>query len=160
MKKAMTKTMTQSLSIPIFMFADEFDATELMIMRKELKHQYKTLTLLPFFVKASSLAMLEYPMVNMNVNPETDSDGLIFEYTIRKDHNISIAIDSKDGLTVPIIKQVQNKSILEINEELNDLRERAEKGGLTADHFAGGTYSISSVGNIGGTYFVPTVLSP
>lgn len=104
--------------------------------------------------------MLAHPEVNCNVNPETDSDGYIKEYVIKEDHNFSIAIDSKDGLTVPNIKKVQEKSILEINEELQVLREKAEKGGLTQADFDNATFSISSVGNLGGTYFVPTILRP
>ena len=59
--------------------------------------------------------MVDFPIVNINVNPELDEDGYIMEYVIKKDHNFSIAIDSKDGLTVPNIKKVQEKSILQIN---------------------------------------------
>jgi 2-oxoisovalerate dehydrogenase E2 component (dihydrolipoyl transacylase) len=81
-------------------------------LRKQLKNNYKNLTLLPFFVKAASLAMAEYPIVNTNVNPELDADGYIKEYVIKKDHNFSIAIDSKNGLTVPNVKKIQEKSIL------------------------------------------------
>lgn len=71
-----------------------------------MKKSYKNLTILPFFIKAASLAMVEYPLVNSNVNPELDAEGYIKEYIIKKDHNFSIAIDSKDGLTVPNIKRV------------------------------------------------------
>ena len=67
---------------------------------------------MPFFIKAASLAMVQHPSVNLNVNPELDGDGLIKEYVIKKDHNFSIAIDSKDGLTVPNIKRVQDMSIV------------------------------------------------
>jgi 2-oxoisovalerate dehydrogenase E2 component (dihydrolipoyl transacylase) len=56
--------------------------------------------------------MSEYPIVNSHFNPDTDADGYIYEYVIKKDHNFSIAIDSKEGLTVPNIKKVQDKSIL------------------------------------------------
>ena len=62
------------------------------------------MTLLPFFIKAISLAMLEYPIINSTVNPEIDSEGLIKEFIIKKDHNFSVAIDSKEGLTTPNIK--------------------------------------------------------
>ena len=86
-----------------------------MKLRQLLKKNHKNLTLLPFFVKAASLAMVDFPIVNINVNPELDEDGYIMEYVIKKDHNFSIAIDSKDGLTVPNIKKVQEKSILQIN---------------------------------------------
>jgi 2-oxoisovalerate dehydrogenase E2 component (dihydrolipoyl transacylase) len=62
------------------------------------------LTLLPFFIKAASLAMNEYPLVNININPEQDAEGYIKEYVLKRDHNFSIAIDTKDGLSVPNIK--------------------------------------------------------
>ena len=61
---------------------------------------------MPFFIKAVSLAMHEFPGMNVNVNPEVDEEGYIKEYVIKKDHNFSIAIDTKDGLTVPNIKKV------------------------------------------------------
>ena len=80
-------------------------------MRKEAKCHIDGLTLLPFFIKALSLAMLEFPIVNSIVNPELDSDGLIKEYIIKKDHNFSIAIDSKEGLTTPNIKNINLKTI-------------------------------------------------
>jgi 2-oxoisovalerate dehydrogenase E2 component (dihydrolipoyl transacylase) len=84
-------------------------------LRQLLKKNHKNLTLLPFFVKAASLAMVDFPEINSNFNPELDEEGYIKEYVIKKDHNFSIAIDSKDGLTVPNVKRVQDKSILQIN---------------------------------------------
>jgi 2-oxoisovalerate dehydrogenase E2 component (dihydrolipoyl transacylase) len=139
---------------------DEIDATELMKLRVMLKKNHKNLTILPFFVKAASVAMQEYPIVNSNFNPETDDEGYIKEFVIKKDHNFSIAIDSKDGLTVPNIKKVQDKSILQINNDLIGIRERVDQGKLVASDFEEATFSISSVGNIGGTYMVPTILRP
>lgn len=65
--------------------------------------------------------MLKYPIVNSIVNPEMDSEGLIKEYVIKKDHNFSIAIDSKEGLTTPNIKNVNLKTIKQINQDLKDL---------------------------------------
>jgi len=106
MKKAMTKTMTESLSIPFFTFSDEMDATKLIALRKQLKAQVPGLTMLPFFIKACSLAMSDYPLVNSHVDNDLDKDGFIQRYVIKHDHNFSIAIDSPDGLTVPAIKQV------------------------------------------------------
>lgn len=64
------------------------------------------MTLLPFFIKAVSLSMNEYPIMNSNINPELDTEGYIKEFVIKKDHNFSIAIDTKDGLSVPIVKNV------------------------------------------------------
>jgi 2-oxoisovalerate dehydrogenase E2 component (dihydrolipoyl transacylase) len=111
-QKGMTKTMTESRTIPFFTYMDEIDATNLIELRKMLKKTYGQLTLLPFFIKAASLSMIEHPIVNSHFNPETDEEGYIKEYVIKKDHNFTIAIDSKDGLTVPNIKKVQDKSIL------------------------------------------------
>ena len=79
---------------------------------------------------------------------------------IKKDHNFSVAIDSPQGLTVPNIKKVQEKSILEINRELLELRDKAADNTLTKADFTDATFSVSSVGNIGGKYFVPTILRP
>ena len=79
---------------------------------------------------------------------------------MKHDHNFSVAIDSPDGLTVPNIKAIQTKSILQINSDLKDLSEKAANGGLTKGDFDDGTFSVSSVGNIGGRYFVPTILRP
>jgi len=77
MKKAMTKTMTESLKIPTFGFTDEIDITSLLALRKELKITYPEVTPLAFFVKAASLAMVEHPTVNCIVGKELDSEGLI-----------------------------------------------------------------------------------
>ncbi len=98
--------------------------------------------------------------MNSNINPDVDADGYIKEFIIKKSHNFAIAIDTKDGLSVPIIKNVQSKSIIQINDDIQELRERADRGGLTHEDFENGTFSVSSVGNIGGTYMVPTILRP
>jgi 2-oxoisovalerate dehydrogenase E2 component (dihydrolipoyl transacylase) len=159
-KKAMTKTMTQALSIPTFTFSDDIDATEMMKMRKELKKQIPDLTLLPFFIKALSLAMTHYPEVNSIVNPALDGEGYIKEYVIKKDHNFSVAIDSDHGLVTPNIKKVNEKSILQINKDLRALVEKVKTNTVTQADYDNGTFSVSSVGNIGGRYFVPTILRP
>ena len=68
--------------------------------------------MLPFFIKAISLAMNDFPLMNSVVDPETDADGYIKSYVIKSDHNFAVAIDSGDGLTTPIIKSVNEKSIM------------------------------------------------
>lgn len=125
-----------------------------------MKASHPKLTMLPFFVKACSIAMTEYPVVNSQVDNDLDQDGFIQRYVIKKDHNFSIAIDSPEGLTVPNIKQCQNKSILQIDADLKDLQVKAQNNQLSAADFADATFSVSSVGNIGGRYFVPTILRP
>jgi len=73
----MTKTMTESLSIPFFVFSDGMDATNLIKLRNEMKAVHPKLTMLPFFIKACSISMMEYPIVNSLVDNEVDSDGFI-----------------------------------------------------------------------------------
>lgn len=85
---------------------------------------------MPFFIKALSLAMNDFPIVNSLVNPELDAEGYIKEYVIKSDHNFSVAIDSKDGLTTPNIKRVNQKSILDINRDLRDIIDRVETNRL------------------------------
>jgi len=160
MKKAMTKTMTEALTIPSFTFSDELDATKLIALRQEMKKVHTNLTMLPFFIKACSIAMTEYPVMNSHIDNDLDAEGYIQRYVVKHDHNFSVAIDSPDGLTVPNIKAVQTKSILQINSDLKDLATKAGNGGLTKADFEDGTFSVSSVGNIGGRYFVPTILRP
>ena len=75
--KAMVKTMTESLSIPFFTFSDEMDGTSLIALRKEMKAVHPKITMLPFFIKACSIAMTEYPQVNALVDNELDSEGFI-----------------------------------------------------------------------------------
>ena len=156
----MTKTMTQALTVPTFTYSDDIDASATMRLRKELKQQIPDLTLLPFFIKALSLAMNEFPIVNSVVNPELDAEGYIKEYVIKGHHNFSVAIDSDHGLTTPNIKQVNSKSILEINKDLRATIDKVKNNTLAASDFADSTFSVSSVGNIGGKYFVPTILRP
>ena len=106
MKKAMTKTMTEALTIPAFTFSDEMDATALMALRKEMKKVHTNLTMLPFFIKACSIAMLEFPEINSHIDNDYDAEGYIQRYVVKHNHNFSIAIDSPDGLTVPNIKAI------------------------------------------------------
>ena len=102
----MTKTMTEALSIPAFTFSDEMDATKLIALRKEMKKVHTNLTMLPFFIKACSIAMTEYPVMNIHIDNDLDVDGYIQRYVLKENHNFSVAIDSPDGLTVPNIKAI------------------------------------------------------
>jgi 2-oxoisovalerate dehydrogenase E2 component (dihydrolipoyl transacylase) len=161
-KKAMVKTMTQSSIIPSFLFTDEYNVDKLVKLRKELNKldsKFK-ITYMPFLIKAVSLALDQYPLLNSHTNPETDAEGYITEFIIKKDHNISIAIDSPDGLVVPNIKKVQDKTIVQIQKELNLLRDKAESRKLTHDDLKDGTFTISNIGNIGGKVLSPVILPP
>ncbi|OHU88187.1 MULTISPECIES: dihydrolipoyllysine-residue acetyltransferase [Pseudoalteromonas] len=159
MKAAMAKQMVASVStIPHFTFSDEIDLTEIIALRKELKEQYAKegikLTMMPFFIKALSLAIKEFPLVNSQVNDECT------EITYFDDHNIGMAVDSKLGLLVPNIKSCQAKSILEVAQEVTRLTDAAREGRVSPDDLKGGTISISNIGAIGGTTATPIINKP
>jgi len=159
MKAAMAKQMVASVStIPHFTFSDEIDLTDLILLRKELKEQYAKegikLTMMPFFIKALSLAIKEFPVVNSQVNDDCT------ELTYFDDHNIGMAVDSKLGLLVPNIKGCQNKSIVDVAQEVTRLTDAAREGRVSPDDLKGGTISISNIGAIGGTTATPIINKP
>jgi len=121
-------------------------------MKRLLRKDVPGLTILPFFIKAVSLAMFDFPLINSVVDPELDDNGYIKEFVVKNEHNFNIAIDSDEGLLYPVIKNIQEKSILDINGDLRSLISRERNNELTSDDFEGGTFSVSSVGNIGGRY--------
>lgn len=158
-KAAMAKQMTESVStIPHFTYADEFDVTNLIALREKLKGQYKEkgirLTVMPFFIKALSLALKEFPVMNAQVNEDCT------EITYFDDHNIGMAVDTKIGLLVPNVKQVQNKSIIDVANEVTRLTEAARDGKVPQGDMKGGTISISNIGVIGGTVATPIINKP
>jgi len=158
-KAMMAKQMMSSVStIPHFTFSDEIDLTQLIALRSALKEQYKAqgvkLTMMPFFVKALSLAMKEYPVLNSKVNDECT------ELTYYNDHNIGIAVDSKIGLLVPNIKSCQSKSIVDVANDLTRLTYSAREGRVAPDDLKGGTITISNIGAIGGTIATPIINKP
>ncbi len=158
-KAAMAKAMMKSVStIPHFTYADEFDLTAVMALQKQLKERYKDegvrITMMPFFIKALSLAIKEFPIMNAQVNDDCT------ELTYFDDHNIGMAVDTKIGLLVPNIKQVQNKSIIDIANEVTRLTNAAREGRVAQEDMKGGTISISNIGVIGGTVATPIINKP
>ena len=159
MQAAMAKQMMESVStIPHFTLSDEIDLTELISLRKSLKEQYAKqgvkLTMMPFFIKALSLALKEFPVINSQVNADCT------ELTYFNDHNIGMAVDSKLGLLVPNIKSCQAKNMVDIANEVSRLTEQAREGRVTPADLKGGTISISNIGAIGGTTATPIINKP
>uniref|UniRef100_A0A1Q3EXG2 Dihydrolipoamide acetyltransferase component of pyruvate dehydrogenase complex n=1 Tax=Culex tarsalis TaxID=7177 RepID=A0A1Q3EXG2_CULTA len=156
--KAMYKSMSESLKIPHFAYSDEIDVSKLVQVRENLKKdalaQGVKLTYMPFFVKAASNALKQFPILNSSFCEATES--LIY----KSYHNISIAMHTPQGLVVPNVKNVDQKSILEIAADLNALQERGAKGALVPEDFANGTFSLSNIGIIGGTYTHPCIMAP
>jgi 2-oxoisovalerate dehydrogenase E2 component (dihydrolipoyl transacylase) len=161
--KAMTKSMTIANTIPQFLFNDEYNVDKLIKLRDETNKMYSKeikFSFIPFFVKAVSNALKEFPNLNSCINPQVGSDGFIYEYIIKAQHNISVAIDGPEGLIVPNIKDVGRKSIKDIQLDLINLRQKADNRTLTNDDLVGGSICVSSVGNIGGKIVSPIILPP
>ena len=158
-KAAMARQMAESVAtIPHFTYCEEIDLTELIALRLSLKDnlakQGVKLTMMPFFMKAMSLALNEFPILNTQVNADCS------EITYFDDHNIGIAVDSKVGLLVPNIKGCQAKSIVEIANDLTKLTDSAREGRVSPADLKGGTITISNIGAIGGTVATPIINKP
>ena len=158
-KAVMAKAMVNSVStIPHFTYCEEIDMTNLIKLRSELKEVYAKqdikLTMMPFFMKAMSLALKQFPLVNTQVNEDCT------ELTYFDDHNIGMAVDSKVGLLVPNVKQVQTKSILDLAADITRLTNDARSGRVPAADLKGGTITISNIGAIGGTVATPIINKP
>ncbi|XP_058836235.1 lipoamide acyltransferase component of branched-chain alpha-keto acid dehydrogenase complex, mitochondrial [Topomyia yanbarensis] len=156
--KIMVKSMTECLKIPHFAYSDELDVSKLVSLREDLKAEAQAqgikLTYMPFFVKAASNALKQFPILNSTFDEA--NERLIY----KSYHNISIAMHTPQGLVVPNVKNVERKSILEIATDINSLQERGSKGSLTPNDFANGTLSLSNIGMVGGTYTHPCILAP
>lgn len=158
-RAVMAKTMMDSVAtIPHFTYADDIDMTQLIALRAELKTAYAEqgirLTMMPFFIKALSLAIKQFPILNSRVNAECTE----IEYLRR--HHIGIAVDSPAGLLVPNIKDVQDKTIVEVAECCNRLTEQARAGRVSPDDLRCGTITLSNIGAIGGTVATPIINKP
>ena len=158
-KAVMAKAMVNSVStIPHFTYCEEIDMTKLIALRKELKEVYAKqdikLTMMPFFMKAMSLAIAQFPLMNTKVNEDCS------ELTYFDDHNIGMAVDSKVGLLVPNVKQVQALSIVDVAKEITRLTQDARTGRVAAQDLKHGTISISNIGAIGGTVATPIINKP
>ncbi|GAU89677.1 hypothetical protein RvY_02197 [Ramazzottius varieornatus] len=157
-KKAMVKTMSAALQIPHFGYCDEVDLTQLVQLRSQLKELAKSrginFSYMPLFIKAASLALTQYPVLNAHV--DENCENLIYKGA----HNIGVAIDTGNGLLVPNIKNVQTKSCLDIASDLTGLQERAAKNQLSPEDMKNVTFSLSNIGSIGGTYAKPVILPP
>jgi len=137
---------------------DNADITDLEVFRKNMQKEADKkgvkLTLLAFLIKACVNALKEYPIFNSSLSP--DGENLIF----KNYYNIGFACDTPDGLVVPVVKDVFKKDVLEIAEDLSILSSKARERKLKMDEMQGGTFSISSLGGIGGTKFTPIINCP
>lgn len=174
----MFKTMTRSLTIPHFLYADEINLTPLTNLRKRLnthptQNAQSRLSFLPFIIKAVSRALVDFPLLNARVEEanttstttnSNNNNGTITntspQLIMRQNHNIGVAMDTPQGLLVPNIKNVAERSILDIAAELSRLQSLAHSGKLTITDLSGGTITVSNIGSIGGGTYVAPVIVP
>jgi pyruvate dehydrogenase E2 component (dihydrolipoamide acetyltransferase) len=146
------------LNIPHVTHNDEADITDLDAYRKTLDAAAKAkgyrVTLLAFLMKACVVALKEFPEFNASLSPSKDS------LILKRYYNLGIAVDTPNGLVVPVIKDVDRKGITELSQELARTSARMRDGKIAPDDISGGTFSISSLGGIGGTSFTPIINAP
>ena len=157
----MFKTMTASLSIPHFLYSDDINVTLLSSLRKRLNEArdpsaMPKLSFLPFAIKAVSLALYKYPLLNARIDMTTNPQKP--QLIMRSNHNIGIAMDTPAGLLVPIIRNVNARSIVSIALEIARLSELGQAGKLSNADLSGGTITVSNIGNIGGGVLAPIIV--
>jgi pyruvate dehydrogenase E2 component (dihydrolipoamide acetyltransferase) len=158
-RKAITKNLLASKNNTAFVTGmDDADVTELWALRareqKAAKEKGLHLTFLPFFIKAVQHALQTHPMLNGSVDEERE------EIVVKKYFNTGVAVDTPDGLMVPVVKDVNKKTILELAAELQELSKKARERKITLEELKGSTFTISNYGSFGGTYATPIINYP
>ena len=146
------------VSIPHITQYDEADITDLEAFRISLKSESEKrgikLSFLPFVMKALSASLKAHPTFNASLDPSLET--LILKHYV----HIGVAVDTPDGLVVPVVRDVDQKSVFEIAQELMDLSQKARNKKLRGADLEGGCFTISSLGGIGGTAFTPIINAP
>ena len=145
-------------TIPHVTQFDDADFTQLNALRKKFAPAYEKkgvkLTLTPFVLKALVETLKKHPIFNSSLDEAAN------EIVIKKYYHIGIAVDTEQGLIVPVIRDVDKKSMLELVKELEQLAQKARDRKVTAEELKGGTFTISNQGAIGGAHFTPIVNKP
>jgi len=158
-RKKIAENMQKSKHIvPHFTIMDEAKVDAMVAMRESLKEyaekQGTKITYLPIVMKAMIATMREFPMFNASID---DAAG---EIVYKKYFNIGFAADTPNGLVVPVIKNADQKTIVELSKEILDLSKRARDGKLKVDEMKGSNITITNIGSIGGTYATPVINHP
>jgi pyruvate dehydrogenase E2 component (dihydrolipoamide acetyltransferase)/2-oxoisovalerate dehydrogenase E2 component (dihydrolipoyl transacylase) len=145
-------------SIPHYSYIDECDLTDLVRMRAQLKDSFARsgvkLTFLPFIVKAVARALREVPAVNATFDEGTE------EVTLHDRYHVGVAVAAPNGLIVPVVKDADRKDVAAIATEIDRLSADARAGKSKIEDLKGGTFTVTSVGNIGGLISTPIINSP
>ncbi|MCK9287123.1 MAG: 2-oxo acid dehydrogenase subunit E2 [Sphaerochaetaceae bacterium] len=145
-------------TIPLVTQFDQADVTDLeafrLVLKEELAKEQIKISILPFVIKAVTVALKKFPQFNASY------DGGSGELILKQYYHIGVAVDTPDGLMVPVVRDADTKSIRQLAIELVELSQRAREGKLKTNDITGGSFSISSLGGIGGTAFTPIINHP
>ncbi len=157
-RRVTAESMARSWEIPHIHGNDEADATELLAARKRMKERdpegAATLTPLSFFVLAVANGLRRFPLLNGSIDPEA---GTI---TVHQDVNIGIAVASDQGLSVPVIRNADQRSLFNLSAEIARLSEAVRARTITTGELKGGTATISNYGSLGGRFATPIIKAP
>ena len=160
-KRIAEKMATSMRTVANFAYVEECDLTELVEFRQKLKPVAEKMgtkiSFMPFIVKAAAIALKEFPDLNASLIEE---GGQMKEIVYKKYYNIGMAVDTEDGLTVPVIKDVDCKGIWELSRDIVELGEKARQKKLGVSDLQEGTFTISNAGNIGGLFAPPIINYP
>ncbi len=159
LRKKISEKMRQSKDHAAhFTYVEEADATQLVALRAHAKElgakQGVKVTYLPFVMKAMVAALKQHPSLNANVDYEKN------ELVIKHTYNIGLSIQTDDGLTAPVVKHVEQKSIFDLAREIEELVNRARQKKLTLEDFSGGSITLTNAGSIGGLFATPILNYP
>lgn len=144
--------------IPHFTLMEEARADELMKLRSQAKtagEKYGVkVTYLPFVMKALIATCREFPMFNASIDDQSQ------EIVYKKYFNLGFAADTPNGLMVPVVKAADQKTLLEVSQEINELGEKARNGKLALDEMRGATITVTNIGSVGGLYATPIINHP
>ncbi|MBC5637681.1 2-oxo acid dehydrogenase subunit E2 [Ornithinibacillus sp. BX22] len=154
-RKQIAMKMTASLStIPHVTHFDEVDLTNLLEYRGELKEAGEHISVVAFFLKALTITLKEFPLFNARLEEENNVIKLL------KDYHIGMATNTEKGLLVPVLRDVDKKSLKQVQDEMKALSKKAQEQKLAADDMKGGTFTISNVGPLGGIAATPIINHP
>lgn len=162
LRRVISNAMVKSkYTAPHYSYVDEFECSSLVEIREQARafgeKQGVKITYLPFIVKALVGALREFPVVNASLEDKPDGSQ---EIVYKKFYNIGIAVATDEGLVVPVIKHADQKNLVEIAREMTELSTKARAKKLGADELKGSTFSITSMGNIGGLFATPIINYP
>ncbi|MBK8099772.1 MAG: 2-oxo acid dehydrogenase subunit E2 [Planctomycetes bacterium] len=159
LRRKIAEAMTRSkFTATHFTYVDDIDVSDLVKIRSDAKAAFAdqgvNITYLPFIMKAIVAAMRQFPMMNSSLDEASN------ELVIKKYFNFGIATDTDNGLIVPVVKDVDRKSVRDLAKDIQDLAARTRDGKVSVDDLTGGTFTITNAGNIGGLFATPVINFP